>query len=159
MHFDASGILHAWDEYPIDNFPKFWQWIESEIRTGRFRISQVAFEEVGHKYPECATWLKEKGIKRLKVTNEVLVEAERIKELLEIEEEAYGAGVDENDLLIIAAARIEGETLLTQENRQPFDQSRKKKNYKIPTVCGLVEVAVHCQNVRELIQSSGKTFG
>jgi hypothetical protein len=122
-------------------------------------MSQVAFEEVGHKYPECADWLTEKGIKRIGLTEEILNEAARIKNLLEIEEEAYGAGVDENDLLIIATAKLESETLLTQEFRQPAVPARKKKNFRIPAVCELEEVGVAHQNVRELIRSSGEVFG
>jgi hypothetical protein len=159
MHFDASGIICAWDEYPVENFPPFWDWIERGIKAGTFRMSQVAFEEVGHKYPECADWLTEKGIKRIGLTEEILNEAARIKNLLEIEEEAYGAGVDENDLLIIATAKLESETLLTQEFRQPAVPARKKKNFRIPAVCELEEVGVAHQNVRELIRSSGEVFG
>lgn len=123
-----------------------------------FKISQVAFEEVEHKYPECAKWLRDKGIKRISLSDEILLEAERIKELLEIEEEAYGAGVDENDLLIIATAKLESETLLTQENRQAILPSRKKKNYKVPAVCEMQDVSVACQNVREWIKASGEVF-
>ena len=159
MHCDASGIIHAWDEYPKDKFPAFWEWIEVKIQSGEYRMSQVAYEEVGHKYPECAEWLKEKGIERIPLSDRILVEANRIKEILEIEEEAYGAGVDENDLIIIATANIESEVLLTQENRQPADPNRKRKNYKIPAVCAIEEVGLACQNVRDLIISSGQRFG
>jgi hypothetical protein len=159
MHFDASGILYTWDEYPIDNFPPFWEWIEREIRAENFKISQVALDEVGHKYAECAKWLRDKGLKGIPLSGEILAEAERIKELLQIEEEAYGSGVDEKDLLIIATAKIEADVLLTQEARQPVVASRKKKNYKIPAVCEMDGVGVTCQNVREWIVSSGQRFG
>lgn len=159
MHFDASGIIHAWDEYPIANFPKFWEWIEKQVKANACSISQVALEEVEHKYEDCAKWLKDKGIRRVGLTNEILLEADKIKELLEIDEESYGSGVDEKDLLIIASAKLESDVLLTQEARQVIDPNRKKKNFKIPAVCGLPEVNVSYRNVREWIQSSAATFG
>lgn len=159
MHFDASGIIYAWDEYPIANFPKFWEWIDAQITAGNCSISQVALDEVGHKYPECAKWLREKGIRQIGLSDETLRLANEIRQLLEIEEEAYGAGVDENDLLIIAAAKIEADVVLTQESRQAFVPTRKKKNYKIPAVCEMPEVSVQHQNVREWIQASGQVFG
>ncbi len=159
MHFDASGIIYAWDEYPILNFPAFWAWIETRIADESFRISEVALDEVAHKYPECADWMKAKGVRRIGLTDDILAKAAEIKGVLEIEEEAYGAGVDENDLLIIATAKLEAEILLTQENRQPIDPNRKKRNYKIPAVCEMEEVGVTCQTVRELIKASDEVFG
>lgn len=159
MHFDASGIIYAWDEYPIANFPKFWEWIAVQIIDGKCAISEVAFEEVKHKYNECANWLSDKKIRRIGLNDEILTIASEIKALLEIEEEVYGAGVDENDLIIIASAKIEADVLLTQESRQPFDPNRKKKNYKIPAVCELADVGVRHRNVREWIQASGEQFG
>lgn len=158
MHFDASGIIYAWDEYPIKNFPKFWEWIETGVRDGTFRILQDALDEVSHKYPECADWLKKRRILRVPLTDKILTEAERTKTLLGIEEEAYGSGVDEIDLLVIAAAKIESETVLTQEARQT-NLPREKKNYKIPAVCNMEDVGVIYHNVREWIINSGKVFG
>lgn len=159
MHFDASGIIYAWDEYPIANFPKFWEWIAAQIRAGDCAISQVALHEVNQKYEECAKWLRDKGIRQIGPTDEILKSASEIKALLEIEEEAYGTGVDENDLIVIASAKFEAEVVLTQESRQPFAPTRKKKNYRIPAVCELPEVDVRHQNVREWIQASGEQFG
>lgn len=159
MHFDASSIIYAWDEYPINNFPAFWEWVATQIAAGSCRISEVALDEVEHKYPECAKWLKENSITRIGLTDEILNQANDIKVLLDIEEEAYGKGVDEKDLLIIATAKLESVTLLTQEQRQPIEPSRLKKNCKIPAVCEMPEVNVPHQNVREWILASGEVFG
>lgn len=144
---------------PLQISQKFWEWIDAQIRAGSCAVSQVALDEVSHKYEECAKWLRDKGIRQIGLTDEILRLANEIKTLLEIEEEAYGAGVDENDLMIIAAASIEADVVLTQESRQAFDPNRKKKNYKIPAVCELPEVGVRHQNVREWIQASGQQFG
>lgn len=160
MHFDASGIIHAWDEYPIANFPKFWNWIAEQIATNECAISEVAFDEVKKRYTECYDWLRDKRIRRIRLIEEILLTAKKIKALLQIEEEDYSSkGVDENDLIIIATAKIEDAILITQEARQPITPSLKKKNYKIPAVCDLPEVAVSYQSVREWILASGKQFG
>lgn len=158
MHFDASGIIHAWDEYPIQNFPGFWEWIETRVRNGEFRICEEALREVEHKYPQCADWLKERDIQRIPLDDDILQLANLIKEYLDIEEEDYGTGVDENDLYVIAAAKLASEVLLTTEARQTHLPT-KKKNYKIPAVCELEDVQVAHQNVRELIVASNEIFG
>lgn len=75
MHFDASGIIHAWDEYPKENFPLFWEWIEVQVSDGTSRICEEAFKEVEHKYPECAKWLKERGIARIPLNDDILTQA------------------------------------------------------------------------------------
>lgn len=46
MHFDASGIIHAWDEYPIANFPLFWEWIDAQVLDGSCKICEEALTEV-----------------------------------------------------------------------------------------------------------------
>lgn len=103
MHFDASSIIHAWDNYPIANFPPFWDWIANKIQQGNFAICEVAFDEVNNKASECAEWLKDKGIRKISLSNEVLLSATGIKGLLGIVAENYHSdGVGENDLLIIA---------------------------------------------------------
>lgn len=158
MHFDASAIIHAWDNYPIANFPPFWTWISHEIADDRFAISDVAFDEVDNKAPECAKWLKEKKIRKIVLTNEILISAGECKLLLGIVAENYHPnGVGENDLLIIAAAKIENTILITEESRQnilPID----KRKYKIPAVCGIDDIGVTSKNIRELITESSKVF-
>ena len=48
--FDASSMIHAWDNYPISNphFESLWQWFSDQIDNGQFSISKIAFEEVSH---------------------------------------------------------------------------------------------------------------
>ncbi len=49
---DASSALHAWDNYPIENLPTLWSWLDSEISGRRIVIPRVAFDEIGHISPE-----------------------------------------------------------------------------------------------------------
>lgn len=104
--FDTSSIIHAWDNYPVAQFPGLWAWLDERVGQEALLMSVVAVDEVGHKAPDCAVWLKGAGLQILPVTEAILLEALRIKQLLAIDR--YGTGVDENDLIIIATARLRG---------------------------------------------------
>jgi hypothetical protein len=156
--FDASSVVHAWDNYPIENFPGMWDWFEKQISTETFIMSEVAFDEVFDKFPDCGDWLKNKGISKITLSNGIMQQAIIIKQMLGIVEDNYhGNGVGENDLLIIATAKIEGLPLISEENRQPKRPQNKGK-YKIPAVCDLPTVGVDCFPFIDLIKSSGETF-
>jgi len=97
--FDASSIIHAWDNYPAEQFPGLWSWMASQMADRNIVIPRVAFDEVKHKAAECSTWLKEAKIELLEVNNVIVQEALRIRFLLGISGDAYHAkGVDENDI-------------------------------------------------------------
>jgi predicted nucleic acid-binding protein len=156
--FDASSIIHAWDNYPPELFPPLWDWLEQEIVDGNLAIPGVALEEVGKKAPECAAWLKGNGIIVFPLTSEVLAESLRIKHLLGIEEDQYHTkGVGENDIFIIATASFHGLTLISDEGRQ-FGKPESLARYKIPAVCELQKVGVNCINFLQLIRTSGAVF-
>lgn len=157
--FDASSIIHAWDNYPIENFPPLWGWIAEQIEAGGFSIPQIALEEVVKKSPDCGEWLKDQGISVLPLTNEVLQQAVAIKHLLGIVEDDYHPkGVGENDIFIIASAKVAGTTLISDEARQ-FRLPDLMAKYKIPAVCDLDEVGVDCIPFIDVIKGSGAIFG
>jgi predicted nucleic acid-binding protein len=156
--FDASSIIHAWDNYPIEHFPPLWNWLSEQIADGHNSIPLVAMDEVNSKTPECHAWLKAQGITVLPLTNAILQQAARVKILLEIAEDNYHSkGVGENDLFIIATAKFAGLTLVSEEGRQ-FRLPEVKAKYKIPAVCSLQDVAVECINFIEFIKSSEAVF-
>lgn len=159
MHtLDASSILHAWDNYPFTQFPGLWDWLAGEIQDQRLSIPTVALEEVGHKSPDCATWLKGQNIRRLAMSNDVLQAAMNIKQQVGIQNDQYHPkGVDENDILIIAAAQYHGATLVTNEARQSSSLKEPTRR-KIPTVCDLPGVAVANKNFLDYIQQSQQVF-
>ncbi len=116
--FDASSIIYAWDNYPLAQFPPLWDWLSSRVEEKTILMSRVASVEVAHKSPDCHGWLRDNGLKLLEVTNEIVQEAMRIKRLLRIVNDSYHPkGVDENDLLIIATARIHCLELVSDESR------------------------------------------
>jgi predicted nucleic acid-binding protein len=155
---DASSIIHAWDNYPLDQFPGLWDWLAGEIKAQRLSMASVALEEVGHKYPECAVWLKSQNIRRLPMSNHVIQAAMLIKQQLGIQNDQYHPkGVDENDIFIIAAAQYHGATLITDEKRQ-FGKQIEPTKLKIPAVCDLPGVAVAHKNFLEYMRQSKQVF-
>lgn len=159
MHtLDASSIIHAWDNYPLTQFPGLWDWLAAEIQAQQLSIAVVALKEVGYKSPDCATWLKNQGIRRLPMSNAVLQAAKQIKDDVGIQNDQYHPkGVDENDILIIAAAQYHSATLVTNEVRQSSSLKEPTRR-KIPAVCDLPSVAVAHKNFLDFFRASGQIF-
>ena len=110
------------------------------------------------KSPECGEWLKKNSIQTLPLTNQVVQEAALIKQRLGvIEDNWHPKGVGENDVLIIATAKVSGLQLVSEEGRQ-FRQPDIISKCKIPAVCQLPEVGVICVQFIELIKASGAKF-
>lgn len=154
---DASSIVHAWENYPIGQFPTVWTWLDSEIKAMRLHIPFVAFEEVKNVEPNCAQWLTQANVNVLPIGNAVTVEANRLKGLLGIVGDRYGGGVGENDLLIIASARTNRFELISNEASQP-SLPANLANYKIPAVCNLNQVNVTCYPYLSYMMRSGNVF-
>jgi len=155
---DASSIVYGWDNYPIDQFPAFWVWMEGEIASGNLQLSTVAFDEVNGVSPDCAEWLRCVGVQRLPVTNEILMLANSIKSIVGVVGDGYHPkGVGENDLIIIATAMELGVELVSDEARQK-SQPKERRKMRIPAVCGLPEVSVDCINFVEYIKQSKESF-
>jgi len=151
--FDASSMIHAWDNYPPANphFDSLWEWFSEEIDNKSFGISVKAMDEVKHKIPECGDWLKIKNIEVYPLTPSSLAIAQNIKTLLGIVEDQYTKGIGEIDLLIISIAKENGTTLVSDESRQ-HKLPNLKSNYKIPAVCDMLEVNVQCISFLELLR-------
>lgn len=156
--FDASSAIYAWDNYPIEQFPSLWTWLSHRIATGELTISTVALKETRDKSPECAGWLKAQQIGVLPITDDITMDALRIKTLLGIVGEQYRRGVDENDLFIIATARAHAAELVTNERLQ-LTLPTNRPNYAIPAVCDLPEVDVVSLAFLECLKRSRVVFG
>lgn len=155
---DASAIIYAWDNYPPAQFPGLWGWLGNELKTHELAIPVVALEEVGHKLPECAQWLKSAEVLRLPISEAVLLTAMKIKDALGVVNDKFHPnGVDENDLLIIAAAKVHGAELITNEARQ-FGAQKVPSKRRIPAVCDMPDVNVPNLNFLEYIQKSQQVF-
>lgn len=156
---DASAIIYAWDNYPPAQFPGLWGWLAGELKTHELAMPVVALEEVGHKLPECAQWLKNAEALKLPMSEAVVMTAMAIKQAIGVLNDQYHPkGVDENDLFIIAAAKVHGAELITNEARQ-FGAQAEARKYKIPAVCDMPAVGVSSLNFLEYIQKSQQVFG
>lgn len=155
--FDTSSIVYAWDNYPIEQFPPLWRWLANEITDGRVMFPEVVVGEVAKVSADCKDWLSDNGLTMVPTTEAVLLEALRIKGLLGIGEQ-YGNGVGENDLLIVATAKISGVNLVTDEKVQLDLSKTKLSNYKIPAVCNMVSVNVSSCDFLEFIRRSKAVF-
>ena len=121
-------------------------------------MPSVAFKEVTDKTPDCGEWLKDNDLERLEISNAIVQDAMRIKDLLDIVDDKYHAkGVGENDLFIIATARAHGAELVSDEEKQKILPQVLSKR-KIPAVCNMKEVAVPCINFIEFIKRSDEIF-
>lgn len=157
--FDASSIIHAWDNYPVAQFPGLWNWMAEQMADKNIVIPRVAFDEITNKTAECSDWLKSARIEKLEVNNAIVQEALRIRNLLGISGDAYHPkGVGENDILIIATACIHQTILVSDEGWQPILPDIPQKR-KIPAVCSMSEVAIPCINFLEFIRQSKVVFG
>ena len=156
--FDASSMIYAWDNYPMRQFPGLWEWMEAQIEGKQLVMATVAFEEVEHKTPDSGKWLKDNHLEQLLISNAILQDAKRIKDLLGIVGDNYHSkGVGENDILIIATTRAHGMELVSDEGKQtnlPQDLSKSK----IPAVCDMAGVSVTCINFIEYIKRSEAVF-
>ena len=121
-------------------------------------MPRVASDEVAQKAPDCHVWLRDNGLELLEITNKIVQEAMRIKGLLGIVNDNYHPkGVGENDLLIIAAAKVHNLELVSDESTQKRLPDIASKR-KIPAVCDMNEVAVKCIDFLTYIKRSGRVF-
>jgi predicted nucleic acid-binding protein len=157
--FDASSMIHAWDNYPVRQFPGMWQWISAQINERRLVMPVVAYAEVCQRTPDCGEWLANANLERLDVTNVIVQDAIRIKGLLGIVGDRYHPkGVGENDILIICTARAHGRELVSDEGRQNVRPELESKR-KIPSVCSMPQVGVACINFIDYIKRADFVFG
>jgi predicted nucleic acid-binding protein len=155
---DASAIIYAWENYPQAQFPGLWSWLGNELTTHELAIPVVALEEVAHMSPECAAWLKNAEVLRLPISEAVVMTAMAIKNAIGVVNDQYHPkGVDENDLFIIAATKVHGAELITNEGLQ-FDDPKNPRKRRIPAVCDMPAVGVTTLNFLEYIQKSQKVF-
>lgn len=131
--------------------------MKTELRNGKLIISRVAYDESLLKLPkEFKPCLKEFR-PPTEEDCKLIAETKNIKNKLVTEDGNLNShGVCENDLFIIAHAKLNKATLVTEEARQ-ISLPNNKRRYKIPAVCKEI-AGISCVNFTEYIRSSGEIF-
>jgi len=156
--FDASSIIYAWDNYPIGQFPPLWDWLADQVDTGEIVVPRVALTEVAGISPDCHAWLTGNQLQVIEVSNDIANEASRIKTTIGVVNDNYHPkGVGENDILIVATAMELDVDLVSDEGRQNKVPQEPRKR-KIPSVCDIQSVGVHCINFVDYLKGSGQVF-
>jgi hypothetical protein len=57
--FDASSIIYAWDNYPLQQFPGLWEWVAERINETTIMMPSIALGEVQVNSPDCWQWLRD----------------------------------------------------------------------------------------------------
>lgn len=155
--FDASSIIYAWDNYPLQQFPGLWEWVAERINETTIMMPSIALGEVQVNSPDCWQWLRDADLQTHEINNAILQESLRIKDVLGIVGDKYGGGVGENDIFIIATAYVVGKELVTDEGWQPIPP-KKLENCRMPAVCSLQAVQVRWINFLSYIKRSEAIF-
>ena len=129
---DASSVIYAWENYPIEIFPHLWTWLEEDqMAENLVGMIRENLDEVEKMSPECFQWLKYGSISVISGSDEAIQEEKRLADELGIKDDKYGKGVDYNDLLLIATASVNKYDVMTNEALQG-EEPKNKANYKIP---------------------------
>ncbi len=143
---DANIFITAWRKgYPIRSFPSLWRQI-SQHRQDIILIKPIydeiepisssdrddlSSDEKENKYP-LRSWLVRNGFVETPIDNQVRTISLDLEHEYQITDHSKGAS--QNDITLIAYAKINEKTVATFEAIQPQVPS-KKYNYKIPLIC------------------------
>ncbi len=132
---DTSAILHAWlRAYPPANFPAFWTKIDGLINTGDLIATEEVLIELERKDDDVYKWAKARNQMVITIDEPVQVAVQEIlgthPRLLDTRKSRSSA-----DPFVIAVAKINGATVLTQESR-----SNRDSKPNIPDVCSALGI-------------------
>ena len=128
--------------------------MEKQIKAGEFLIPEIVKGEAKDK--DVLDWFLGNKLPTIAISDKILNVAQSIKDGLGIENDDYSPkGVNENDVIIIATAKVYGCALVTEEGEQ--QQLPTMKNYKMPAVCHKNNIQVG--NFLARLIESGEIFG
>lgn len=149
--FDTNILIRLHQTYPRDVFPGMWDRVEGEIRGRRACICSLVREEVCRGDDELVDWVKAQEGFVHESTDE---EYETVANILERHPGWVEGTTNEADPFVIAHAKREGSTIMTNE-RASGNPSRDK-NFKIPHVAG--EEGVSTVNLFQYVRTMGWRF-
>ncbi len=142
---DADTFITAWYiRYPPQVLPSLWAQLSDyrneiilikpifdEIEPISPSDKKLPMEKKREKYP-LRLWMESNKFYYEDVSNEINVASLALEKEYEISNESRGAG--QNDITLIAYAKLMNKIVVTFEAKQP-KTPLKKSNYKIPLIC------------------------
>ncbi|MDZ7808356.1 MAG: DUF4411 family protein [Gracilimonas sp.] len=148
---DSDAIINAWRDYPIQNFPKIWDWIESlgEIEIGG--MSEVVFDELAKGGDECYDWFKKRRDIFIHPSDQA-IQAEVQRLVTSYNNFGLTTGKNEGDPYVVALAIVKNAIVVTNES-----PSNDMNGPKIPDICRAEDIS-RIKFV-EVITREGVVFG
>jgi hypothetical protein len=139
---DTSALIAAWQErYPIENFPPFWNRVDSLITAGRLTAPVEVLRESGRRSDELHAWLNARKEMFRELEAAIQIEA-RFPRLVGERRLRTSA-----DPFVIALARVMQMQIVTEEKPQGTLQRPN-----IPDVCTALGMRP-CMGLLELIRA------
>jgi hypothetical protein len=144
---DTSSLIAAWEErYPLENFPSFWERVDSLIEDERLISPIEVFNEIKKRSDELHSWLKgRKDAMFRELDDDVQIEVANVLRQFPrlVGEKKLRTSADP---FVIALARVTGHQIVTEE--KPTGNPNRPN---IPDVCsglglssmGLLQVIQH----------------
>ncbi len=160
---DANIFITAWRKsYPISSFPSLWKQISKhrrdiilikpiydEIDPIPSQHQNLSSRQKNAKYP-LRMWLMQSGFVGVPINSQVISTSFMLECRYQITNHSKGAS--QNDITLIAYAKINHKTVVTFEAIQRQTPS-KKYNHKIPLICQ--KENVQCIDFVALLQGCG----
>jgi predicted nucleic acid-binding protein len=139
---DSNALIDAWNFwYRQATHPSLWTAFESMAKAGTLKIPEPVYDEIGEQRDALFAWCKEARDDLVHpVTESTEREYGRLVNLYPEMVGSLGMGDNYADLYVVAVARVNDATVVTNEDpgfrRKPNKQvGRARKNYRITNVC------------------------
>jgi Domain of unknown function (DUF4411) len=144
---DTSALIAAWQErYPIENFPPFWNRVDSLITAGRLTAPVEVLRETGRRSDELHAWLnaRKEMFRELEAANQIEAANVLARFPRLVGERRLRTSADP---FVIALARVMQMQIVTEEKPQGTLQRPN-----IPDVCTALGMRP-CMGLLELIRA------
>jgi len=148
---DTSALIGAWVRaYPPDVFPGLWEQMDALGRARRLVVPEEVLDELAERDDDLHVWVKTREGHLVEATSRAVMLEARAVLADHPELTKTGTGRGKADPFVIAAARLRGGEVVTEE------QGGSDSKPRIPYVCRQRGVIV--RSVLEVIRNEGWTF-
>lgn len=126
---DSDAAINAWRDYPIDHFPKIWEWVEQMGSSEILGMSEVVFKELEKGGDECFAWFKKRK-EYFVHPNDDDVQRELDRLVNTYNNFGLITGKNEGDPFVVALAIVKDCVVVTNES-----MSNNMNGPKVPDVC------------------------